>query len=167
MSGSKVSICRHEVRGAETADILSPFPQHMHVTALGSSASTGEEGLTAEIAYFATYADLLAAPDGALTGKIAFISHNMQRTQDGSSYGYAGPARWTAANIAAKKGAAGIVIRSVGTDYHRNPHAGGTSFEEGVVPIPAGALSIPDAENLERILARGKPVTMRLKLTPA
>ncbi len=154
------------VRGAETADVIAPYPAHLHITALGNSASTGEEGLTAEVAYFATYADLIAAPDGSLTGKIAFVSHNMQRTQDGSSYGYAGPARWTAANIAAKKGAAGIVIRSVGTDYHRNPHAGGTSFEEGVAPIPAGALSIPDAENLERMLARGKPVTMRIKLTP-
>ena len=154
------------VRGAETADVIAPFPAHMHITALGNSASTGEDGLTAEIAYFATYADLVAAPEGSLKGKIAFVSHNMQRTQDGSSYGYAGPARWTAANIAAKKGAAGIVIRSVGTDYHRNPHAGGTSFEDGVAAIPAGALSIPDAENLERMLARGKPVTMRLKLTP-
>lgn len=154
------------VRGAETADVISPYPAHMHITALGNSASTGEDGVTAEIAYFATYADLAKAPESAVKGKIAFVSHNMQKTQDGSSYGFAGPVRWTAANIAAKKGAVGIVIRSVGTDYHRNPHAGGTSFEDGVTPIPAGALSIPDAENLERMLARGNPVTIRMKLTP-
>ncbi len=33
-------------------------------------------------------------------------------------------------------------------------------------PIPAGALSNPDADQLERILRRGQPVRMRLTLTP-
>ncbi len=33
-----------------------------------------------------------------------------------------------------------------------------------MTPIPAGALSIPDAEQLQRILKRGKPVTMHLTL---
>jgi carboxypeptidase Q len=40
------------------------------------------------------------------------------------------------------------------------------SFAEGVTPIPSGALSIPDAEQVERILKRGQPVRMRLVLTP-
>jgi Zn-dependent M28 family amino/carboxypeptidase len=101
-----------------------------------------------------------------LKGKIAFVSHSMKPTQDGSSYGAFGPARFVGPNIAAKKGAAAIVIRSAGTDYHRNPHTGNTNFEAGVAPIPAGALSIPDAENLERMLKRGKPVMMKLVLTP-
>ena len=37
-----------------------------------------------------------------------------------------------------KKGAIAIVIRSIGTDSHRNPHTGVTNFEAGVKPIPAG-----------------------------
>jgi hypothetical protein len=37
-------------------------------------------------------------------------------------------------------------------------------FEGGASPIPAGALSIPDAEQLQRILKRGRPVRMRLVL---
>ncbi|MBJ7525937.1 MAG: M28 family peptidase [Sphingomonadaceae bacterium] len=154
------------VRGAETAEITAPFPQKLAVAALGNSGSTGEAGLDAEIVYFPTIDDLRAAPDGSLKGKIAFVSHNMKATQDGSSYGAFGPARFVGPNIAAKKGAAAIVIRSIGTDYHRNPHTGNTNFEPGVTPIPAGALSIPDAENLERMIARGKPVRMKLKLTP-
>ena len=154
------------VRGKEAAEITAPFPQKMAVAALGNSASTGDSGLDAEIVYFPTIDDLRAAPDGSLKGKIAFVSHNMKATQDGSSYGAFGPARFVGPNIAAKKGAAAIVIRSVGTDYHRNPHTGNTNFEPGVTPIPAGALSIPDAENLERMIARGKPVRMKLTLTP-
>lgn len=154
------------VRGEETAEIVAPFTQKLAVTALGNSGSTGDKALEAEIVYFPTLDDLRAAPDGSLKGKIAFVSHAMMRTQDGSSYGAFGPARFVGPNIAAKKGAAAIVIRSAGTDYHRNPHTGNTNFDAGVTPIPAGALSIPDAENLERMLKRGKPVVMKLKLTP-
>ncbi|WP_417590539.1 M28 family peptidase [Parasphingorhabdus sp.] len=154
------------IRGKETATVVSPFPQALAITALGNSGSTGDKGLTAEVVYFPTLADLIAAPDGSLKGKIAFVSHKMKPTQDGSSYGAFGPARFVGPNIAAKKGAAAIVIRSAGTDHHRNPHTGNTNFEAGVTPIPAGALSIPDAENLERIFARGKAVKLKLVLTP-
>ena len=155
------------VRGAETAEIVSPFPQPFHVTALGESASTGPEGITAEVVEFESVAGLQAAPAGSLEGKIAYISNDMTPTQDGSQYGFAGPARWVGAGIAASKGAVASVIKSVGTDWHRNPHAGGTSFPEGVAPIPAGALSNPDAANLERMFDRAEgPITMKLVLTP-
>jgi carboxypeptidase Q len=154
------------VRGTETAVVTTPYTQKMHISALGNSGSTGDAGLEADIVYFPTIDALRAAPDGSLKGKIAFVSHAMKATQDGSSYGAFGPARFVGPNIAAKKGAAAIVIRSAGTDYHRNPHTGNTNFETGVTAIPAGALSLPDAENLERILKRGKPVKMKLVLTP-
>ena len=94
------------VRGEETASIVAPFPQKLAIAALGNSGSTGESGLEAEIIYFPTIDDLRAAPDGSLKGKIAFVSHNMKATQDGSSYGAFGPARFVGPNIAAKKGAA-------------------------------------------------------------
>lgn len=154
------------VRGEERLEVLAPFPQPLVLTALGNSGATPAKGLEAEIVYFPTVADLRAAPDGSLKGKIAFISHGMTRTQDGSQYSAYGAARWQGPNIAARKGAVGVLIRSVGTDYHRNPHAGGTSFEPGVAPIPAAALSLPDAEQLERIVGRGQPVKVRLTLTP-
>lgn len=155
------------VRGEERAWVVSPFPQKMVVTALGNSASTGDAGLEAEIAYFPTLDALRAVPDGSLAGKIAFVSHAMKPAQDGSSYGAFGPARFVGPNIAAKKGAVAIVIRSVGTDRtHRNPHAGNTNFDTGVTPIPAGALSIPDADNLVRMIERNGSVKLRLLLTP-
>lgn len=155
------------VRGEERAWVVSPFPQKLTVTALGNSASTGPEGLEAEIAYFPTVDALRAAPDGSLVGKIAFVSHAMRPTQDGSGYSAFGPARFVGPNIAAKKGAAAIVIRSIGTDIaHRNPHTGNINFEAGATPIPAGALSNPDADNLVRMVGRGQPVKLRLLLTP-
>ncbi|MGF1550549.1 MAG: M20/M25/M40 family metallo-hydrolase [Sphingomonadaceae bacterium] len=156
------------VRGAEEAEILAPFPQKFHVAALGRSAATPAEGITAEVAAFDSVAALAAAPEGSLAGKIAYVTHHMARTQDGSGYGFAGPTRWIAPSLAAARGAVAAVVRSVGTDWHRNPHTGGTTWAEGVAPIPAGALSNPDADTLERMFERagGRPVTMRLLLTP-
>lgn len=154
------------VRGAETAEVIAPYPQPLRLTALGNSGPTPREGLTAPVVFFPTVADLARAPDGSLKGKIAFVSNHMHRTQDGSSYGSQGGARFFGPNIAAKKGAAAIVIRSIGSDSGRGPHAGGTNFEPGVRPIPAAALAVSDAANLERMIARGKPVTLRLVLTP-
>lgn len=152
-------------RGPESAQILAPFPQKLAVAALGNSASTGPQGITGEVVGFDTLAEFEAAPDDKVRGKIAFVSHAMPRTQDGSSYGaFRGP-RSKGPSIASRKGAIAIVIRSIGTDHHRNPHAGVMTFDPGVTPIPAGALSIPDAEQLQRILKRAKtPVTMHLTL---
>ena len=151
-------------RGAESAEIVAPFPQRMVITALGNSASTPPEGITGEVVGFNSMAEFQAASDDAVRGKIVFVSHAMPRTQDGSSYGFFGGPRRQGPTLASKKGALAIVVRSIGTDYHRNPHAGVQTFADGTKPIPAGALSIPDAEQLQRILKRGKPVTMHLTL---
>ena len=151
-------------RGPESAQILAPFPQRLVVTALGNSASTSPEGLTGQVIGFDSIADLRAAPDAQVRGKIVFVDHDMPRTQDGSGYGYFGGPRRQGPSIASRKGALAIVVRSIGTDNHRNPHAGSMSFEQGVTPIPAGALSIPDAEQLQRILKRGQRVSMHLTL---
>ncbi len=150
------------------ARVTGPFAQDLVVLPLGNSAATPAGGIEAEVVFFRTVDDLRAAPAGSLKGKIAYISHQMRPAQDGSHYGFAGPARWVGAGIAASKGAIATVIKSVGTDYHRNPHTGGTSFPEGVKPTPAGALSLPDAENLERMFARagGRPITLKLELNP-
>jgi len=153
------------VRGAESASILAPFPQKLVIAALGNSATTQPGGLDGELVGFDTLAELEAAPDAAVRGKIVFVSHAMPRTEDGSGYGVFGAPRRLGPSIASRKGAIAIVIRSIGTDYHRNPHTGTMSFAAGVTPIPAGALPLPDAEQVQRILKRARgPVRMRLQL---
>ena len=151
-------------RGAESAEIVAPFPQKLAVAALGYSGSTGPGGITGQVVYFDSVDALRLAPDSAVRGKIVFIDHNMMPAQDGSGYGQFGAPRRQGPTIASLKGASGIVIRSIGTDHHRNPHTGVQYFTNGAKPIPAGALSVPDAEQLVRILKRGLPVTMRLTL---
>ena len=155
---------QNQIRGLESAEILAPFAQKLVVNALGNSASTGPAGITGEVIGFDSVDALRLAPDAAVRGKIVFIDHHMPANQDGSGYGQFGAPRRQGPTIASLKGAVGIVIRSIGTDHNRTPHTGVMTFANGAKPIPAGALSVPDAEQLVRILKRGKPVSMRLVL---
>ncbi len=150
-------------RGPEHAALTAPAPQALAITALGNSAPTPAAGIEADVVYFATLDALRAAPAGSLAGKIAFIDHAMRANQDGSGYGPFGNVRRQGPSLAASKGAVGAVIRSAGTDSHRNPHTGGTRFEKGVAAIPSGAVSNPDADLVARIAASGQP--MRLAMT--
>jgi carboxypeptidase Q len=154
------------VRGEEHAEIVSPFPQRLVLTALGNSGATPAGGIEAEVVGFDSVAALEAAPDAAVRGRIVFVDHHMMPTQDGSGYGQFGAPRRQGPTIASRKGAMAIVVRSIGTDHHRNPHTGVQTFGAGAHPIPAAALTVPDAEQLQRILARGQPVRMHLTLTP-
>jgi len=155
---------RGYVRGTDRARLVAPYQQPLAITALGYSGATPAQGIEGELVYFPTLDALKAAPAGSLAGKIAFIDHAMRPTQDGSGYGVYGTARRQGPAIAAQKGAIGVVIRSIGTDSHRTPHTGTTNFPEGVAPIPAGAVSNPDADLIARIAARGG-APMRLALT--
>ena len=136
------------LRGAETAEIVSPFPQKLVLTALGNSGATPPDRLTAQVVAFDSVDALKAAPDAAVRGKIVFVDHRMMPTQDGSGYGQFGAPRRQGPTIASNKGAIAIVVRSIGTDHHRNPHTGVQTFTDGAKPIPAAALSVPDAEQL-------------------
>jgi len=154
------------IRGTESAELVSPFPQKLVLAALGNSGATPDQGLTAEVVGFPSLEALKAAPDAQVKGKIVFVWHRMMPTQDGSSYGTYGLIRFGGAAIASKKGAAAMLIRSIGTDHHRVAHTGVTDWLGGARPIPAAALTVPDAEQLERVLSRGKPVALHLTLTP-
>lgn len=154
------------VRGEEEASLITPRVQNLHITALGNSGATPARGMEGDLVVFRSLAEFDAAPDSAIRGKIVYIGHSMHATQDGSSYGAFGPVRFSGPGRAARRGAAAIIIRSVGTDNHRNPHAGNTNFPAGVQAIPAGAISNPDADIIEALARRGGPLRLRLRMTP-
>ncbi|MGE0775604.1 MAG: M20/M25/M40 family metallo-hydrolase, partial [Sphingomonadaceae bacterium] len=153
-------------RGIERGEVLQPFPQPLVLTALGRSGATLTGGLSGEVMGFGSVAELEAAPAAAIRGKIVFVWHRMGVSQDGSSYGAFHAVRTQAPAIAAGKGAMAVLIRSVGTSGDRFAHAGATRWPDGQKPIPAAALSVPDAEQLERMLSTGKSVSVKLTLTP-
>ncbi|HTV87298.1 MAG TPA: M20/M25/M40 family metallo-hydrolase [Dyella sp.] len=154
------------VRRSEHGAIVAPFPQPLTLTALGYSPGTPKGGLTAQVVQFASLDALKAADPASVKGKIVYIGERMERHKDGGDYGKIGsPIRVEGPVIAQSKGAAGYLLRSAGTDANdRTPHTGVTGFTDPAKAIPAAALSNPDADQLERVLAYGKPVTVKLDL---
>jgi len=149
-------------RGHAHAEVVAPYPQPLVVTSLGYGAATPGGGLTAEIVEFADVEALQKAPTRKVKGKIAFINKRMERARTGEGYGPAVQGRSQGMRAAAEKGAAALLLRSVGTDHDRFAHTGMMSIDGVENPIPALALSAPDANLLEAMLERGKPVRVKL-----
>ena len=168
----EVLLDRGWVRGEAKAEILSPYPHNIVMTALGYSVGTNGD-LVGEIVEFKTFAELEALPEGNnLKGKIAFVSYSMSdfKPQPGQplmgGYSEGTKARSRGHVTAAKRGAEALIIRSVGTDNNRYAHTGsGYGYEEGVKRIPAAAISAPDAILIQNILKRETPVIMKMNMT--
>lgn len=147
-------------RRSESAQVVGANAQPLHLTALGGSPAGTVE---AEVVRFADLAALEAAAPGSLAGKIAFIDYRMERARDGAGYGPGSRVRSRGPSAAIRAGASAYLMRSAGTDSHRNPHTGITRFDDGLTPIPSAALSVPDADQLARLLSRG-PTKVRVAL---
>jgi carboxypeptidase Q len=153
------------VRGEASAEIVSPWPQRLAVLALGGSVGTPAEGVEAEVVAVENVAALDALVGDAVRGRIVFFTQRMRRAEDGGGYGETVTIRTRGAAAAARKGAVASVIRSVGTDANRLPHTGATRYDADGPRVPAAALAAPDADLLERQLATGQPVRLRLRLS--
>jgi len=154
----------HWVRGAESGEIVAPWPQPVHLAALGGSVGTPAEGIEAQVVQVPSLDAVDKLDPAQVKGKIVFYNGRMERTKDGSGYGRAVGVRGAGASRAAKLGAVAVLIRSIGTDNNRTPHTGAMRYQDGIEKIPAAALSNPDADLLEAQAASGKAVTFRLKL---
>jgi len=148
-------------RGEESAELVGPYPMKLGIVGLGRTVPTPAGGIEADVALFKTYADLIVAPESAVKGKIVVITQPMVKAQDGAGYGVAGISRRAGPTEAAKKGALALLIRSISTSDSTVPHTGVTAFGDGVVTIPAAAIGVPEAEQLERLAAKN---TLRIKL---
>lgn len=153
------------VRGTAEFAVLSPYPQHMPTLAIGGSAGTPDAGLTAEIVMARDVPALLAMPREAVEGKIVFLNTRTERTRDGSGYGKAVRSRAEGPSAAASLGAIGLVIRSISTSTNRLPHTGALTYNIQFPRIAALAISNPDADSLERMLAANQKVTVFMRNT--
>ncbi|TMO81367.1 peptidase M28 family protein [Pseudoalteromonas sp. S3776] len=151
-------------RYSESGKILTPSEQPLHLTALGNSVSTPKDGISAPVVLFETLDELIAAPANSLKGKIAYINYRMNRHIDGNGYGPAVKARGTGAVEAAKKGAVAYMMRSVSTAHHRFAHTGGSHYKEGVKKIPNVTIANPDADQIARLVALNKKVTVNINV---
>ena len=150
------------VRGYEHAEIVAPARQPLAVLALGGSIGTPPGGLEAEVVEVDSFAALEALGEGA-RDRIVLYNRDMGRGME-EGYGRVVALRSRGAAEAAKRGARGMLLRSLGTAAFRLPHTGAMNYEADVPRIPAAAIAEEDADLLHRLLAAGGPVRVRLVL---
>ncbi|HTR02356.1 MAG TPA: M20/M25/M40 family metallo-hydrolase [Thermoanaerobaculia bacterium] len=151
------------VRTAESGEVTAPVSQKLALAALGGSVPTSPGGLEAEVLRITSF-DQLEAKKSAVRGRIVFYDVPTERTRDGSGYTKSVVYRSEGASHAAKLGALGVLVRSIGTDTNRLPHTGAVDYAGGAPTIPAAAVSIPDADLLAHLASLGGPVRVHFTL---
>ena len=166
----------HFVRGEEHAELVAytgqapGVTQKVVLTALGHSVATPASGITAEVVVVNTFDQLNALGHAKVAGKIVLFNeiYDARLSAAGFAFDAYGPAvayRAGGPIAAAKLGAVGALVRSVGDVDYRIPHTGATYYAENTPKIPAAAVTSEDAGLIARLAARG-PVKMHLVLTP-
>ncbi len=152
----------HWVRGAEEAAITSPIERPIDLIGLGGTVATPKGGLTAPLLVVHSWSELEAKE---VKGAIVLYDVAMPAwtEAEGSHYGDVVQFRWAGAIAAAKKGAVAALVRSVTARSLRTPHTGAMGYDDKVVKIPAAAVTVEDAELLDRLAANG-PVSVHLRL---
>jgi carboxypeptidase Q len=148
----------HWVRGAESAELLEPRARRLPMLGLGGSIATPPEGITAEVLVVKSFADLTARSNEA-AGKIVLF--NVPYT----TYGETVVIRSRGAVEAAKVGAVASLIRSVTPFSMQTPHTGAMSYSNAVRKIPHAAITVEDAEMMQRMQDRGQKILVRLKMS--
>jgi len=166
----------HWVRGEETAALIQ-FPgqaqnttQKIVLCALGGSVATPKEGIEAEVLVVKNFDELKSMPREKVAGKIVlfnypFDKHMAAEGRGMQAYGEAVVYRSQGPIAAARQGAVGCLIRSVGNADYRLPHTGMTNYAKDAPKIPAGAVTAEDADLISNLVPQG-PVKMKLILTP-
>lgn len=151
-------------RGQESARVVAPYPRELSILGLGNSVPTPPQGIEGEVVLFSSLQDLAAARSESLAGRIAVLNRQITAAQGEFGYREAAQGRRDGPSLAAARGAVAFLMRSASTSKSRLPHTGATRYAEGAPRIPAAALAVPDAELLERLASRGKPVRVKLML---
>ena len=146
------------VRGAESAQLVSPRAQNLPMLGLGGSIATPPGGITADVMVVGSFSDLTAKAAQA-AGKIVLF--DVPFTNYGETVQY----RARGAAAAAKVGAVAALVRSVTPYSQRTPHTGAMNYDSTVRRIPAAAITVEDAEMIHRMLDRGERVRVKLTMS--
>lgn len=126
----------------------------VNVCALGGSIGTGPSGISAPVIEVRSFDELRQLGEKNVKGKIVFFNRAMDPTRINTFTGYGGAVdqRGSGASEAAKYGAVGALVRSMGSNLEDYPHTGGLRYAPNVPQIPALAISTRHAELLSKLL---------------
>lgn len=147
----------HWVRGNESATLITPRMKKLSMLGLGGSIATPAEGITAEVLVVRSFAELTKHAKAA-QGKI--VVFNVPFTNYGETVQY----RVNGCNEASRVGAVASLVRSVGPVSLNTPHTGMLRYNDSLKRIPHAAITLEDAEMLQRMQARGQKITITLKM---
>ena len=147
----------HWVRGEESVEMLAPRAQKLPMLGLGGSIGTPPEGITAPILVVKTF-DELKERAAEARGRIVLFNTPFTEYRETVKIRYQG------ADEASRAGAVASLIRSVGPFSMQTPHTGGMRYADSTRKIPHAAISIEDAQMLQRMQDRGVTPRLRIKM---
>jgi carboxypeptidase Q len=157
----------HWVRGAESAELLAPRRVALHMLGLGRSVGTPPDGIRAPVFVVKSFADLRAHAAEA-RGRIVVYNVPFDTTvAPFAGYGRTVVYRGVGADSASAVGAVAALVRSVTPRSLQSPHTGGMAPYDTtgrLRRIPAAAISVEDAEMLQRMQDRGERMELLLKM---
>jgi carboxypeptidase Q len=143
-------------RGFERCQVSSSVngSRELSVAALGLSVGTSEKGLVSKVIEVHDFEELKTLGRKRIEGKIVFFNRPADNKLINSFSGYGGAVnqRTQGASEASKYGAIAVIVRSATQSLDDFPHTGVTRYENGVVKIPAVAVSTLGAELLSKWL---------------
>lgn len=144
-----------------------PYPvsikKELDIVALGNSAGTGNNALTAEVVLINSFDELEKRKED-VKGKIVFYNYKFNDTYINTFLAYrdAGQYRGQGPSRAAKYGAKAVIIRSMSHAVDNHPHTGATRYDSAYAKIPAVAIGLRDADWLsEQLQKRNLKVTLK------
>lgn len=146
------------VRGAESAQMLTPENKPLHMIGLGMSAGTPPGGITADVVVVDNFDQLTKLGAEGVRGKIVLYNEKWVNYGATGQYRRAGPSR------AAALGAVAALLRSVTPLAMQIPHTGTLDYDEAQPKIPSAALSVEDALMLGRFAAQKLPIRIHLEM---
>jgi hypothetical protein len=155
----------HWVRGEESGSIVAPVEHSMSVMALGMSDPTPEGGVAGAVVEVRSLEEVEGLGEKGVRGKIVLFNRPIERNGGpAAGYGSASGLRRDGASAAARLGAVGMLIRSLGTANFALAHTGMMRYADDAPRIPAAAITAEDAELIHRLLAAGETVRARFTL---
>lgn len=154
-------------RGDESAWLITPRRIKLHMLGLGRSMGTSPDGITAPVLVVRNF-DELRRRSAEARGKIVLYNFPFDTSvHPFVGYGQAVQYRAFGVDSAAARGAVGVLVRSVTPRSLQSPHTGGLSYADttrSVPRIPGAAVTVEDAEMLQRMQSRGEQVTVKLTM---
>ncbi|CAD8186171.1 unnamed protein product [Paramecium pentaurelia] len=139
------------MRGEESVTLFEPrqIPQKLNMIGLGWTPAGVVKG---EVEVVHSFEEL---KEKDVKGKIVCFNFEWNGYGSAIAFRFAGPV------LAEKAGAIGTMIRSVASVSIASPHTGMTDYEN--IKYPAVAITVEDADMLDRMKKRGQKVVVEIK----